>query len=127
MKAVLSTAVRLQLLRYTWCMGTVIDGHGGAKVRVRVITALGGEAVVEIQVLKLILNGETLPLSEDLSKYSTCTLHFLSESTRILHWVILCFSFLFSVISRFASNGKNISVFDHRLSLHFCLVSFVFL
>ena len=70
MKAVLSTAVRLQLLRYTWCMRTVIDGHDGAKVRVRVITALGGEAV-EIQVLKLILNGETLPLSEDLSKYST--------------------------------------------------------
>ena len=69
-KAVLSTAVRLQLLRYTWCMRTVIDGHDGAKVRVRVITALGGEAV-EIQVLKLILNGETLPLSEDLSKYST--------------------------------------------------------
>ena len=76
MKAVLSTAVRLQLLRYTWYMGTVIDGHDGAKVRVRVITALGGEAV-EIQVLKLILNGETLPLSEDLSKYST--LHFLGE------------------------------------------------
>ena len=69
-KAVLSTAVRLQLLRYTWYMRTVIDGHDGAKVRVRVITALGGEAV-EIQVPKLILNGETLPLSEDLSKYST--------------------------------------------------------
>ena len=75
-KAVLSTAVRLQLLRYTWCMRTVIDGHNGVKVRVRVIRALGGEAV-EIQVLKLILNGETLPLSEDLSKYST--LHFLGE------------------------------------------------
>ena len=71
MKAVLSTAVRLQLLRYTWCMRTVINGHDGDKVRVRVITALGGQAVVEIQVLKLILNGETLPLSEDLSKYST--------------------------------------------------------
>ena len=69
-KAVLSTAVRLQLLRYTWCMRTVINGHDGDKVRVRVIRALGGEAV-EIQVLKLILNGETLPLSEDLSKYST--------------------------------------------------------
>ena len=66
-KAVLSTAVRLQLLRYTWYMRTVIDDHDGAKVRVRVITALGGEAV-EIQVLKLILNGETLPLSEGLSK-----------------------------------------------------------
>ena len=107
-KAVLSTAVRLQLLRYTWCMRTVINGHDGDKVRVRVITALGGEAVVEIQVLKLILNGETLPLSEDLSKYSTCTLHFLGESTRILHWVILCSSFLFSDF-RFRYSAIDIS------------------
>ena len=62
-----------------------MDGHDGAKVRVRVIRALGGEAV-EIQVLKLILNGETLPLSEDLYKYST--LHFLGEVQEF------CFCFL---------------------------------